>query len=120
MLRGDYTHLLTRDRHDTYHLDGKFAIPADSMSGLGAFLNAPNTGQTANVCRMFVKLQVLPPDKIVFTSSVLVLQAKREINEGEQLTLDYGDCHEISTKQVLEDCNIDLGVGKKAFPHLFS
>ena len=120
MLRGDYTHLLGHDRHDPYLLDGKFAIPADSMSGLGAFLNAPNTGVTANVRKSFAALEVLPPDKIVFTSYVLVLQAKRNITEGEQLTLDYGDCNAITTKQVLSSCKVTVDVCKVAFPHLFA
>ena len=120
MLRGDYTHLLLRDRHDPYLLDGKFAIPADSMSGLGAFLNAPNTGVTANVCKSFVALDVLPPNKIPFTTYVLVLQAKRDIDEGEELTLDYGDCNAITTKQVLSSCKVQENVCQVAFPHLFA
>jgi hypothetical protein len=119
MLRGDYTHLLLRDHHDTYLLDGKFALPTDSMSGLGAFLNTPDSGETANVRKMFVKLPVLPPNNIVFTSYVLVLQAKREIAAGEQLTLQYSDCDALSSKQVLESCDVDAELCKKTFPHLY-
>ena len=119
-MRGDYTHLLCVKRGDTHLLDGKFALPVDELSGVGAFLNAPVGGQAANVRKKPVEIQVLSPDKTVFTSIALVMQATREISEGEQLTLDYTDCHDMNTKDVLSTCNVDANVCKAAFPHLFS
>ena len=115
--RGDYTHLVAKDVSGDVLLDGKFAIPLDEMSGLGAFINGARSDAEATVSSEWLQLPYLRPDGTRASVWVMVMKTKRALSQSEPLLYKYSDCAQTATKTLLSHPTLQP-VAPQICPHL--
>ena len=115
--RGDYTHLVTRQVSGEMAHDGKFAIPLDEASGIGAFINGARTHSEATVCSEWIEIPFVRTDGSLGKEWVMIMKTKRLLFRQEALLYKYSDCFETPTQALLRHADL-RAAARTMLPHL--
>ena len=97
--------------------DGKFAIPLDEASGIGAFINGARTHSEATVCSEWIEIPFVRTDGSLGKEWVMIMKTKRLLFRQEALLYKYSDCFETPTQALLRHADL-RAAARTMLPHL--